>query len=352
MSTMRHATTGEVMERGMTYADAGVDQDVMNAAAKSLLGSLRFRREGLGAPYRHEGGFSGLIEFGDVLLGLATDGVGTKSHISQETGRWDTIGIDCVAMNVNDLICVGAEPLAFVDYIATPRPDPEVWAAIGIGLDEGCRQSNMTLVGGETSVMPETVKQIDITGTALGYVPKDRVITGMDIAPGDAMIGLASSGIHSNGYTLVRRAIAAAGLSWDEPFGDRTLGEEALEPTTIYVRAVMELIKEVEVKAMANITGGGLRNLIRWNDGLRYVIDDPLPVPPIFDALQEWGSVENVEMWQTFNMGIGFVLAVSPGEVDDALSILGHHHECKVVGRIEEGKGAVHEGLGIEYTEY
>lgn len=340
------------MERGMTYSDAGVDQDVMNAAAKSLLGSLGFKRQGLGAPYKHEGGFSGLIEFGDVLLGLATDGVGTKSHISQAIGKWDTIGIDCVAMNVNDLICVGAEPLSFVDYIATPKPDPEVWRQIGIGLDEGCRQSNMTLVGGETSVMPETVKQIDITGTALGFVPKDRVITGMDVAAGDVIIGLASSGIHSNGFTLVRKAIERAGLSWSEPFGDRTLGEEALEPTVIYVRAVMELVKSVEVKAMANNTGGGLRNMARWREGLRYVIDAPMSVPPIFDALQAWGDVEDVEMWQTFNMGMGYFIAVSPDAVDDALKVLGPHHEASVVGRVEEGSGVTLEPMGIEYTEY
>ena len=336
----------------MTYAEAGVDQDVMNEAAKSLLGSLRFRREGLGAPYRHEGGFSGLIEFGDVLLGLATDGVGTKSHISQETGRWDTIGIDCVAMNVNDLICVGAEPLAFVDYIATPRPDPRVWEQIGVGLDEGCRRSNMTLVGGETSVMPETVRQIDITGTALGYVPKDRVISGTDVAAGDAIIGLASSGIHSNGYTLVRRVVSDQGLSWDEPFGGRTLGEEALEPTTIYVRAVMDLVKRVPVRAMANNTGGGLRNLARWPSDLRYVVDDPLPVLPIFEALQGWGGVEDAEMWQTFNMGTGFFLAVSPDHVDEALEVLGGHHECQVVGRVEEGSGVALEPHHIEYDGY
>jgi phosphoribosylformylglycinamidine cyclo-ligase len=336
----------------MTYSDAGVDQDVMNAAAKSLLGSLKFKRQGLGTPYRHEGGFSGLIEFRDVLLGLATDGVGTKSHISQETGRWDTIGIDCVAMNVNDLICVGAEPLSFVDYIATPRPEPEVWRQIGIGLDEGCRQSNMTLVGGETSVMPETVKQIDITGTALGYVPKDRVITGIGVENGDTIIGLGSSGIHSNGYSLVRKTIARAGLSWDEPFGDRTLGEEALQPTTIYVKAIMELVGAMEVKAMANNTGGGLRNLARWREGLRYVIDDPMPVPSIFSALQKWGGIEDAEMWQTFNMGIGFFIAVSSDVVDDALEVLGRRHECQVVGRVEAGSGVIHEPLGIEYGEY
>jgi phosphoribosylformylglycinamidine cyclo-ligase len=255
-------------------------------------------------------------------------------------------------MNVNDLICVGAEPLAFVDYIATPRPDPGIWRQIGVGLDEGCRQANMTLVGGETSVMPETVRQIDITGTALGYVPKDRVITGMDVAPGDALIGLASSGIHSNGFTLVRNVVRSAGLSWDEPFGGRTLGEEALEPTTIYVRAVMELLGEVEVKAMANITGGGLRNLARWRQGVRYVVADPLPVPDIFPALQEWGSIEDVEMWQTFNMGTGFVMAVASEDVDPALAVVRRHHDAEVVGRVDEGAGVALEPLGIEYSTY
>lgn len=336
----------------MTYASAGVDQDVMNASAKSLVAALRFRREGLGAPVRHEGGFSGLIDFGDVLLGLCTDGVGTKSHISQETGRWDTVGIDCVAMNVNDLICVGAEPLAFVDYIATPRPDPETWRQIGIGLDEGCRQSNMTLVGGETSVMPETVKQIDITGTALGFVRRDRVVTGQEVGPGDAIIGLASSGVHSNGYTLVRRVVRETGHAWSEPFGDGTLGEAALEPTTIYVRAVLELMETVDVMAMANITGGGLRNLARWRDGMRYVIDDPLPVPPILQALKEWGDIDDREAHQTFNMGLGYAIAVREVDVDSALEVLGRHHTAKVVGRVEEGAGVVHEPLGITYGEY
>jgi phosphoribosylformylglycinamidine cyclo-ligase len=341
------------MERGLTYSGAGVDQDVMNAAAKSLLASLQFRRQGLGSPYEHEGGFSGLIEFGDHLLALATDGVGTKLIIAEEMGKWDTVGIDCVAMNVNDIICAGVEPLAFVDYIATPRPDPEVWASIGVGLDEGCRQSNMTLIGGETSVMPEVVKSLDLTGTALGFVPRDRVVSGTEVAAGDVILGIASSGLHSNGYTMVRRIIRDAGRSWEELFGDHTLGDEVLRPTQIYVRAVMEMMTEkVPIKAMANITGGGLRNLARWSDDLRFVLDDPLPVPPIFPTLQEWGSVEDREMWQTFNMGFGFAIAVSEANVDGALEILRKHHESRVVGRVETGTGVVHEPLGIEFAEY
>jgi phosphoribosylformylglycinamidine cyclo-ligase len=211
----------------------------------------------------------------------------------------------------------------------------------------------MTLVGGETSVMPEVVRSLDLTGTALGYVPKDRVITGRDVEAGDMIIGLASSGIHSNGYTLVRRILADSGRSLTESFGSVTLGEEVLRPTEIYVRAVMELLKkDVPVKAMANITGGGLRNLARWSGDLRFTIDDPMPVPPIFEALQEWGSVEDVEMWQTFNMGLGFTVAVAEEHATTALDILKGHHECQVVGRVERGVGVVHEPLGIEYHGY
>ncbi len=340
------------MKRTTTYAEAGVDQDVMNEAARRLVGALSFRREGLGAPVRLEGGYSGLIEFGDVLLGMCTDGVGTKLMIAEEMGRWDTVGIDCVAMNVNDLICIGAEPLAFVDYIATPEPDPEVWAALGRGLDEGCRQANMTLVGGETSVMPEVVRSLDLTGTALGWVRRDAVITGREVVPGDVLVGLASTGLHSNGYTLVRRLVRETGRSWGEPFGGGSLGEEALRPTAIYVQDVMDLVRSVEVHGMANITGGGLRNLGRWRPDVRAVVGDPLPVPPIFAALQEWGGVEDIEMHQTFNMGMGFVAAVPEDQADAALDAVTRHHEARVVGRIEEGSGVRHEPLGLEYPGY
>ena len=336
----------------MTYAATGVDQDAKIASAKSLLATLRFQRQGLGAPYAHEGGFSGLIEFGDVLLALATDGVGTKLMIAEEMGKWDTVGIDCVAMNVNDVICVGAEPIAFVDYIATPKPEPHVWAEIGKGLDEGCRQSNMTLVGGETSIMPEVVRHLDLTGTVLGFVPRDRVVTGQEVDVGDVLIGLPSNGLHSNGFTLVRKVVESAGLPWDHPFGGATLGETVLTPTTIYVRAVLDLLSRVDVKAMANITGGGLRNLARWGSDLRFVVDDPLPVPDIFPALAQWGGIEDREMWQTFNMGLGFAIAVAEGDARESLEILRSHQGAKVVGHVEEGSGVRLEPLDIEYAGY
>jgi phosphoribosylformylglycinamidine cyclo-ligase len=340
------------MPKGMTYAGAGVDQDAKGKSAKSLVGTLRFKRQGLGAPVDLPVGFTGLIDFGDVLLSMCTDGVGTKLLLAEELGKWDTVGIDCVAMNVNDLICVGAEPLAFVDYIATPEAEPGLWAELGKGLDEGCRQANCTLIGGETSIMPEVVKSLDLSGTAMGYVKKDRVVTGQAVAPGDALIGLAASGVHSNGYTLVRKTVEAAGRRWGEPFGGTTLGLECLRPTQIYVRSVMRLMAApCEVHGMANITGGGLRNLVRWRKDRRIVIDDPLPVPPIFGALQKWGGIEPREMWRTFNMGMGFAMSVPEASVDAALEAL-KANGPRVVGRVEAGSGVVQEPLGLEYGDY
>jgi len=340
------------MPKGMTYAGAGVDQDAKGKSAKSLVGTLRFKRQGLGAPVDLPVGFTGLIDFGDVLLSMCTDGVGTKLLLAEELGKWDTVGIDCVAMNVNDLICVGAEPLAFVDYIATPKAEPGLWAELGKGLDEGCRQANCTLIGGETSIMPEVVKSLDLSGTAMGYVKKERVVTGQAVAPGDALIGLAASGVHSNGYTLVRKAVKAAGRKWGEPFGGTTLGLECLRPTHIYVRSVMRLMASgCEVHGMANVTGGGLRNLVRWRKDRRIVIDDPLPVPPIFGAMQEWGGIEPREMWRTFNMGMGFAVAVPEASVDAAMEAL-KANGPRVVGRVEAGSGVVQEPLGLEYGDY
>ena len=339
------------MPRGMTYAKAGVDQDAKLRAVRSLVGTLRFKRRGLGRPVKLVEGFSGLIEFGDSLLGLTTDGVGTKLLIAEALGKWDTVGIDCVAMNVNDLICVGAEPLAFVDYIATPKPEPELWGELGKGLDEGCRQGNCTLIGGETAVMPEVMRTMDLSGTAMGWVPRRRVVTGARVRPGDALIGLASSGLHSNGFTLVRRAVRGARRKWAEPFGGSTLGGVCLTPTSIYVRAVMRLLRAVDVHGLANITGGGMRNLARWRPDVRVVIDDPMRVPPIFGAIQKWGGIEDSEMWRTLNMGMGFAVAVPARQADDALAAL-RGHRPRVVGRIERGSGVVQEPLGLTWGGY
>ena len=241
-----------------------------------------------------------------------------------------TVGIDCVAMNTNDLICVGAEPLSFVDYVALDKPDEDLMAKIGMGLAEGCKQSNCTLSGGETAILPELVHGFDIAGTSVGYVKQDKIIDGTKISEGDVLIGLKSSGPHSNGYTLIRKLFD----------GDKELGKKLVEPTRIYVKEVMALIKQVDVRGIAHITGGGLDNISRINDNFQYVIDNPLPVPSIFDWLQEKGSVEDKEMYRTFNMGMGMLIIVSKDDVEKSISILGEH--AQIVGSVNSGTGVKH----------
>ena len=324
----------------MNYASSGVDIDAESAAVASLVGALSssIRKKGdFGAPVPLPGGFGGIIEFGDYRLALATDGVGSKLMIANELQRYDGVGIDCVAMNVNDLLCVGAEPIAFVDYIAVPRTDTKTHAILGKSLAEACNRARVTLAGGETATLPGIVTELDLSGTALGWFPKGGAITGAQIQNGDIMIGLPSSGVHSNGYTLVRAIVERSGNSLIEkcPFdsdhenreierfteGDITLGEVLLNPTRIYVNPLIDLIKECregtgpceisDIKAMAHITGGGLSNLLRLHDDFGWHIDNPLPVLPEFRWLAENGSVSNREMHRTFNMGMGMTIVIS-----------------------------------------
>ena len=324
----------------MNYASSGVDIDAESAAVASLVGALSssIRKKGdFGAPVHLPGGFGGIIEFGDYRLALATDGVGSKLMIANELQRYDGVGIDCVAMNVNDLLCVGAEPIAFVDYIAVPRTDTKTHAILGKSLAEACNRARVTLAGGETATLPGIVTELDLSGTALGWFPKGGGITGARIKNGDIMIGLPSSGVHSNGYTLVRAIVERSGNSLIEkcPFdsthenrdierfeeGDITLGEVLLNPTRIYVNPLIDLIKECregtgpceisDIKAMAHITGGGLSNLLRLHDDFGWHIDNPLPILPEFRWLAENGSVSNREMHRTFNMGMGMTIVIS-----------------------------------------
>ena len=324
----------------MDYASSGVDIDAEGAAVASLVGALSssVRKKGdFGAPVPLPGGFGGIVEFGDYRLALATDGVGSKLMIANELQRYNGVGIDCVAMNVNDLLCVGAEPIAFVDYIAVPRTDTKTHAILGKSLAEACNRARVTLAGGETATLPSIVTELDLSGTALGWFPKGGAITGAGIQNGDIMIGLPSSGIHSNGYTLVRAIVERSGNSLIEkcPFdsthenrdierfeeGDITLGEVLLNPTRIYVNPLIDLIKQCregtgpceisDIKAMAHITGGGLSNLLRLHDDFGWHIDNPLPVLPEFRWLAENGSVSNREMHRTFNMGMGMTIVIS-----------------------------------------
>jgi phosphoribosylformylglycinamidine cyclo-ligase len=329
-----------MVDTPMDYASSGVDIDAEGAAVASLVGALStsIRKKGdFGAPVPLPGGFGGIIEFGDYRLALATDGVGSKLMIANELQRYDGVGIDCVAMNVNDLLCVGAEPIAFVDYIAVPKTDTKTHAILGKSLAEACNRARVTLAGGETATLPGIVTELDLSGTALGWFPKGGAITGAGIQNGDIIIGLPSSGVHSNGYTLVRAIVERTGNSLAEkcPFdsnhdnrvierfeeGDITLGEVLLNPTRIYVDPLIDLIKKCregmgpcdisDIKAMAHITGGGLSNLLRLHDDFGWHIDNPLPVLPEFIWLAEKGSVSNREMHRTFNMGMGMTIIIS-----------------------------------------
>lgn len=341
-----------MVQNGITYADSGVDIEKEDEAIGSLIRTLRFHRDGVGAPVSLPGHFTGGVEFGDHILSLCTDGVGSKILIANALGKWDTVGIDCMAMNVNDMICIGAEPLAFVDYIGIEQPDPIIMTEIGKGLDRAAQMANVSIVGGETATLPGIITGFDLAGTCLGVVRKDRIITGTKIRPGDVLIGLASSGIHSNGFSLVRKAVERAGYDYSDPFpGDvypgRTLGEVLLEPTRIYVRDVLPLLENFDIHGMAHITGGGLKNIGRLGAGVGYVIDDPLPILPIFGVVGDMGSISRYEMYRTFNMGMGFVLVAPPDQAQDILRALDRPEEtvAKIVGRVIRGEGVAFDGM-------
>jgi len=338
----------------MTYAESGVDILKEEEAIKDLLSSIKTQRKDFGRPLG--GHYAGLIEFGKYALVLCTDGVGSKVKIASEIKKWDTVGIDCIAMNVNDAICVGAEPLAFVDYLAIDDPKPEITKEIGKGLEKGAELSNISIIGGETASLPEVITGFDLAGTCLAYVEKDKIIIGEKIKPGDVIIGLKSSGLHSNGYTLARKVVEHLNLRYSDKFPDnlypgKSIGEVLLIPTNIYVKEIVELLKEVEVHGLAHITGGGLRNLPRLNKNVKFVIDEPFKPQPIFNFLQKYGNIDDKEMYQTFNMGMGFAVILSKKDADNAINILKKHSrsEVKIIGKIEKGKGVEFQKLGLKY---
>tara|TARA_B100001093_G_scaffold516803_1_gene596526 strand:+ start:89908 stop:91032 length:1125 start_codon:yes stop_codon:yes gene_type:complete len=374
------------MAEPMDYASAGVDIDLEGAAVASLIGSLSasIRPAGTpGAPVDLPGGFGGLIEFGDSLLALATDGVGSKLQIASQLNQWGGVGIDCMAMNVNDLLCVGAEPIAFVDYVAVPKPDPATHAALGASLAEACRLARVTLAGGETASLPGIVTELDLSGTALGYVKKGNAITGEHLQDGDILIGLPSSGIHSNGYSLVRRVMEHSGMDYtdDAPFNvasigrsvlhfdgkddqQFTLGEVFLNPTRIYCDPVVDLLHLAEsgeagfslsdVRAICHVTGGGLSNLLRLHDSLGWHIDAPLTPHPEFEWLQVTGGIETREMYRTFNMGTGMILAVSQEHADAMCEWLNQRMiGTSIIGKvIDHGHRVTHAIEGVEFSHY
>jgi len=339
------------MASGWTYAKAGVNIDRKSSAIESLVKELKYKRTGKGQSADLKGLFTSLIDFGDDYLTLCTDGVGTKLIVAEELGIWDTVGIDCIAMNVNDTICVGAEPMSFVDYIAIDKPDDALTKEIGKGLQKGAEMSNMEIVGGEIAVLPELIKGVDVSGTCLGYVNKSKVITGQEVKDGDLIVSLRSSGIHSNGLTLARKVFESAGIGMkDKAKGLKgTAGAELLTPTEIYVRQVLSIINDHKVTGMVNITGGGLRNLLRMKKGLRYVISDPVKPHAVFNCMQELGNIETREMYQTFNMGMGYTIVASPEEAE---AIASENKNADIVGYAEKGNGVLYGPDDLLYENY
>jgi phosphoribosylformylglycinamidine cyclo-ligase len=336
----------------LTYAQAGVDAQKEEQALSGLLEwvnkTLAFRK-GLGRSHLEIGFFATVVEMGGGMgLALTADGVGTKLLVAEMLGKYDTVGIDCVAMNVNDLICVGAEPICLLNYLAIEEPRADILEQIGKGLYEGARQANISIPGGETAQLKEMLKGsapglgFDLAGMGIGLIPLEKVNVGEEIQAGDALIGLASSGIHSNGLTLARR-IFFDKLGWkpDRFVADlgRTIGEELLEPTRIYVRPILEMLSRLPVKGLANITGGGLQNLRRFKAEVGFLIEELPPAPPIFRLIQECGNIALGEMFTAFNMGIGFCVVVSEEDVEAAIAVCRRHGiEAWRIGRATADK--------------
>lgn len=319
------------MSKKYSYKDAGVDINLEADGVKALIHQLSYKRSGEYGMVGDVGHFAGLINFGSKVLSLCTDGVGTKMRIADDLRDWTTVGIDCIAMNVNDMYVMNIEPVAFVDYIATEGIDTEQMIQIGVGLNEGAKLAHMNIVGGETATLKGMINGLDLAGTCLGVQDRDRVVTGEKVAPGDVIIGVASTGVHSNGYTLARKiATENGGYAVKLPSG-KTVGEALITPTRIYSE-VLEVCRVVEVHGMCHVTGGGLLNFLRISV-YGFAIDDPMPIPEILQWITENGELETNELYRTFNMGMGFAFIVPEASVAKILTMV---DGAKVVGHVIE----------------
>ena len=351
------------MSKKLSYKDAGLDLDLYNQTIEQLPALMR--RTFTPRVIDREGGFAGLfsLDFPDRLfaknyrhpvLVSSTDGVGTKLKVAMMMGKHDTVGVDLVAMSVNDCLCMGAEPLFFLDYLAMSRDDPELTRSLVSGVAEGCRQADCALIGGETAVMPDFYQpgEYDMAGFCVGVVERYKIVDGSATRPGDLVLGLASSGLHSNGYSLARKVVFEVGrfkVDAHVPELGRTVGETLLEPTRIYVSAIKDLLAHYRVKrvirGIAHITGGGLvENVPRiLPAGCEVVIRNAAwPVPAVFPWLQSLGDIDAAEMYRVFNMGVGMVLIVGPFYADHIMAQLARHGiGCWVIGEVRAGEPRV-----------
>jgi phosphoribosylformylglycinamidine cyclo-ligase len=329
------------------YARAGVDQSLSGRAVSALvevLAGIRTGREPRAA--LASGHYANVLRLDDGRgLALSCDSVGSKVIVCEQLGRYATIGIDLIAMNANDVICVGADPIALLDYIAVEEANAEVLEQIATGLRHGAEQAELEIPGGELAVLPDLLRGhpsprgFDLVGFCIGLVDLDTIVTGERIEVGDALVGIPSSGIHSNGLTLARGVLG----DLDEEVDGRTVGELLLEPTVIYVKAIRELLESaVDVRGLAHITGDGFLNLLRLEGQAGYRIDAPLPVPPVFELIAERGRVDEAELHEVFNMGCGFCCVVPVEDADTAVELLSRRHPgTAVIGRTTTAVGVV-----------
>jgi phosphoribosylformylglycinamidine cyclo-ligase len=334
------------------YAESGVDTGAADRGVAALVDVLRTIDTGRASrTVPLPGHFAAVLEVAPNLgIAVGTDGVGSKLIVAEQARRYDTVGIDCVAMNVNDVVCVGAEPIALLDYLAVEQADPEVMREIGVGLKRGAELAGVEIPGGEVAVLPELIRGhpsphgFDLTAACIGTVALDAIVTGAECRPGDVLIGLPSSGLHSNGYSLARQALSGLALD-DRPqaLAGATVADALLEPTVIYVRAVLDLLRSgLTVHGLAHITGGGLLNLNRLNGDVGFEVTGPLPIPPICALVRDLGGVSDAEMWEVFNMGCGFVAVVPERQADTVAALLAVHHPgTRRIGTVTDRAGEV-----------
>ncbi|HEV2429673.1 MAG TPA: phosphoribosylformylglycinamidine cyclo-ligase [Thermoplasmata archaeon] len=342
----------------LTYAKSGVDRTEVSIALRRLLDEVHFRPPPThGRPLGLSGHYAGIVQIGRERIAITTDTLGTKTLLTAAVGAWEWAGEDLVAVNANDLAAVGARASAFVDCLSVPRPEPETFAALGRGIDVGLRSSGMSLLGGETAVVPELVGGLDLGGTAIGFFPRGREpVTGQRIRPGDLLIGIPSRGVHANGFTLIRRLLreGSVDLAQPRPGAREPVGRELLRPTRFYASVSEALAGLSTTHGFAHISGGGVRNLVRLNPRVGFVLDRWPPPNGVFRWIQELGAIDLREMFQTFNMGIGFVAVTARERLSETLRRLARAGapDAVVVGHVERGRGVRLPHLPLEYEGY